>query len=207
MELKDTALENKYPMDAQTPVNISDKVVDPSVLTTQQLWREVAVLKELLNNRIEAVEKAVKVSHDDYVRVPTDVQKYVGALERLHEEKFNSVEKQFKERDTRVYQTATDTKLAVDAALQAAEKAVGKSEASTVKQIDAQSLLISNTAKSLDGKIDDVKDRLTRIEGQGMGRQEQGRASKDVWGYVAGGIGLLITIITVLMTIMRNYKS
>ncbi len=70
-------------------------------------------------------------------RVPTDTDKQIQHLkelvvalieerDKLVAEKFNGISTQFKERDVRVEQTARDTKVAVDAALQAAEKAVIK---------------------------------------------------------------------------------
>src|ERR1700738_2861976 len=138
---------------------------DPTVRTVEQLQREVSALKELHGVRLEAMDKAIQVAHDDLVRVPTDVQKAVGSLKdvlqetfKIHDEKFQStqqlaaekfagIQKQFDERDVRTEQSATATKIAVDAALQAQKEAAGaqnesnaaaiaKSEAATTKQID-----------------------------------------------------------------------
>lgn len=164
-------------------------IIDPSSLTTQQLWREIGALKELLGAQIEAVEKAIKVAHDDLVRVPTDVQKQVGNLRELHEEKFRSIQVQFAERDVRSEQSAKDTKVAVDAALSAAEKSreqqnqsfalgVAKSEAGITKQIEQLGTLIQATSRALDDKISDAKDRLTRIESRGEG-EKGGRMSQQ----------------------------
>jgi len=58
---------------------------DPTSLTTQQLWREIASLKELMFSRLLAIETSIEVAHEDMVRVPTDVQKQVGGLKELHE--------------------------------------------------------------------------------------------------------------------------
>jgi len=236
---------------------------DPSALTTSQLWREIAALKELFETRLSAVERGIEVAHQDVVRVPTEVQKQVGALRDLievkfengtqrhseiderialirnvletrldgydtaiellqatadkfparmdekiaasagvHEEKFRSIQTQFAERDTRTDQTSRDSKVAVDAALQAAKElvaqqntsnslAISKSEAATTKQIDQQGLLIQTTAKSSDEKIDDIKERLTRIEGKGSGRQ-------DMWGWVVAAIAVLLSLYVAL---------
>jgi hypothetical protein len=153
---------------------------DPTLLTTQQLLRELAGLKEIVFTRLDAMDKAVELFDMNLTRVPTETDKAIEHLKELHEEKFTSVQTQFKERDVRVEQTARDTKVAVDAALQAAEKAVGKqnesfalsiekSENATIKQIDQQGQLIATTTKALDDKITDVKDRLTRLEGKSEG--------------------------------------
>jgi hypothetical protein len=183
-------------------------VTDPSSLTTQQLWREIAALKELVFIRLEGIEKAIKVAHDDLVRVPTDVMKQVGNLRDLHEEKFASVQKQFQERDERVKQNAQDTKVAVDAALQAAKELVAlqnislaqssaKQEASFSKQIDAQGLLIQTTAKASDDKIDDLKDRMTRIEGRGEGLNKG-------WIVLLGAVSLIATIVGIVALFWRR---
>ena len=222
-------------MDTQTPIN-SIKEVDPTALTTQQLWREIASLKELMLTKIAAIDKSIGIAHENEVRRPTEIEKAIVDVKILHDEKFrsvfkqyeerivftekitdannlltnekfNGVEKQFKERDVRVEQTAKDTKVAVDAALQAAEKAVGKqnesfalsiakSETATMKQIDQQGAIIGNATTTLDGKINDVKERLTRIEGMSTGK-------KDFWGYIVGAIGLIATLITIFVYVSK----
>jgi len=148
---------------------IRGAVSDPSTLTTQQLWREVLNLRELLESRISSIEKSIQVAHEDLVRVPTDVQKQVGNLKQLHEEKFNSVAIQFAERDTRIAQKDRDTKIAIDAAFQSASMAVAKNEVVMSKQLDQITALIQTETRALSGQIDDLKQRVTRIEGMGVG--------------------------------------
>ena len=174
----------------------ADKIsIDPSSLTTQMVLREIASLKELLQQDIEGIKKSIQVAHDDLVRVPTDVQKQVATLKDLHEEKFRCVDEkfisiatlrqekfdhvqtQFKERDIRAEQSALQVKTAVDAAFAASKEAVAeqnksaatavaKAEATTIKQIESLQALIQSTYSGLDGKISDLKDRLNRIEGK-----------------------------------------
>lgn len=176
---------------------------DPSALTTAQLATASASLEKLFTQRMDAIEKAVEIAHENLVRVPTDVDKAVGHLrsvidEKLntHLEKFASVQTQFSERDVRTEQSAIGTKVAVDAALQAAkeagakqqeasDKAIAKTETNTTKNIDQQSVLIANMTKALDDKIGDVKERLTLIEGSSKG-MTQG------WAILLGAIGGLV---------------
>ena len=47
--------------------------------------------------------------------------------------------------------------------------ATSKSEASTAKQLDAIDAMIGATVSGLNDKIDDIKSRLTTIEGSGKG--------------------------------------
>ena len=198
---------------------------DPSQLTTAQLMREAAHIRDTLNLKIDAIEKAIVVAHDDMVRVPTAMDKAVDGLRiltwqrfdsvhttflsvaALNEQKFGAIKTQFDERDTRVQQTAKASKEALDAALQAAKEAVSeqnksnsvaiaKSEAATSKQIDQLTGAIHLTAKTTDDKVADLKERLTRIEGSGAGKTA-------LWGFVVGGVGLVATMLTLVSYIMR----
>jgi hypothetical protein len=180
----------------------SGPVTDPTFLTTQQLLREYTSLKELVFTRLDAMDKAMELFNANITRVPTDTDKQISHLKELHDEKFEGVEKQFKERDVRTEQSATATKIAVDAALQAQKEAAGaqnesnaaaiaKSEAATTKQIDGIVALIGSNNKGLDEKIADLKGRLDRGEGKMSG-------AGDTWGFIVAGIvvvGIIIDII------------
>jgi len=170
---------------------------DPTILTTQQLWREIANLEARLNGKIGSIEKSIEVAHDDMVRVPTLLDKAILSLreqvwskfetvaeiikgkEAVAEQKFDGIATQFKERDTRIEQTSIDTKTRVEAALAAQEKAAGKQADAFTKQIDA-----------LDDKISDIRDRQITSEGAGKGRS-------DVWGYLVAAAGLLIALVAI----------
>jgi hypothetical protein len=232
-------------------------VPDPTVLTTQQLQRELASLKEVVFTRLDGMDKAISLFNDNITRVPTDTDKQIShlkelhgtmieaakehigsvlqpifvrldemsravrlvqdiadrfparvdekimALQGIHDEKFHSIAVQFTERDARTEQTSRDSKVAVDAALQAAKEAVAeqnrssalaiaKSETATVKQIDQQGLLIQTATKALDDKIDDIKERLTRIEGKGEGVSVAATSHLGTSNYWVAIIGLVI---------------
>jgi hypothetical protein len=189
-------------------------VPDPTVLTTQALTREIEHLKELFNQRVTAMDKAMDLFNANITRVPTDTDKQISHLERLMterfatvDEKFRSVYAQFMDRDSRVEQTARDTKVAVDAALQAAEKAVGKqnesfslsiakSETATTKQIDQQGIIISTSTAALNDKIEDMKARLTLIEGQAVGKRDVSSSTTNWLGVIVGGLLAVAALIS-----------
>lgn len=167
------------------------RLSDPTALTTQALRRDVSALREVLEAevdgqynvllaRLDGMDKAIQLLQVMTDRQPILVDGKISNLQKLHEERFNSIATQFSERDTRTEQTQRDSKVAVDAALQAAKEAVGeqnkssslaiaKSEAATSKQIDQQGQLISTTTQGINDKIDDLKQRLTSLEGKGLG--------------------------------------
>src|ERR1043165_1319156 len=152
-------------------------IPDPTLLTTQQLQREISALKEIIFTRLDANDKAVQLLHEDVTRVPTDTDKAIAHLRELHDERFESIEKQFSERDTRMTRELEPNQPALEAALLSAEKAVNKqnenfalsiakSENSTNKQMEQMATLIHTSNGALEGKISDLKDRDTIIEGK-----------------------------------------
>jgi hypothetical protein len=180
----------------------------------------------VMNARIAAIDHATVVFQENLTRVPTAVDKAVSNLAALHGEKFSGVEKlltekfagvekQFRERDVRVDTSATQTKLAIDAALQAAKEAVGeqnrssalsisKSEAGTAKQIDQLGMLLQSATKALDEKNDDLKERLTRLEGQQLGGSTKTTEWHQSTGLIISAIAILMTIVTFAMTYLRR---
>jgi tetrahydromethanopterin S-methyltransferase subunit B len=178
-------------------------VPDPTVLTQQQMTREIWAAREILETRIVCLEELlerIQLTADQQISLR---EAAVGHLQSLQDEKFRGIQTQFEERDIRTEQTQRDSKVAVDAALQAAKEAVGeqnkssalaiaKSEASTTKQIDQISVIINAMAKALDDKIDDIKGRLNAIEGHGKGTNE-------IWGYIIGALGVLMMLGTLLV--------
>jgi len=213
-----------------TPLSVGDTgedgrrvpVPDPTALTTAALLREIASLKELVFTRLDGVEAKQDSFNEAITKTPTDVDKQVQHLKELHEEKFVSIATQFKERDIRTEQTARDSKVAVDAALQAAKEAVAeqnkssalaisKSEAATVKQIDQIQTQISTSTKGLDDKISDIKDRLTRIEGDAVGSAEQkitqdtsSRFKQTSNSFVVSVVAVSLSFITLIYLVIRT---
>lgn len=195
-------------------------VADPSALTTSAILREISNLEKLLSARIDAVEKAVDTAHENLVRVPTEVDKAIGQLKMVVDERGNalnerfgtvserfvSIQTQFSERDTRTDQTSRDSKVAVDAALQAAKEAVGeqnrssalaisKSEVATMKQIDQMGTLIASNVAGIATSINDLKERLTRLEGSNLGSRATETAHNTATSTQIAIAGVLIALV------------
>lgn len=175
----------------------STPVPDPTVLTTAQLLGAIEAVKELLRAELHGLSMTVDAR--------------LEAMRKLDDEKFRGIQTQFSERDTRTEQSSRDSKVAVDAALQAAKEAVGKQqeasdraiakqEASTTKQLEAIALLIASNTKAADDKIDDLKDRLTRIEGKGQG-------ASLTWGYIVGAIGAAWGLFALLQSFSHLFQK
>lgn len=182
----------------------------------------VDLVRKIIETRLDGMDEAIRLLQDTadkfHDRFPVRIDEKIAALREVneqrfnavtatHEEKFSSIQTQFRERDVRTEQSSKDSKVAVDAALQAAKEAVGeqnkssalaiaKSETATTKQIDQLGMLIQTMTKGFDDKIVDVKDRVTRIEGTGSG------VSATV-GYVVGGVGILIGLGGLILAFLR----
>jgi hypothetical protein len=204
---------------ASIPVEIRP-LSDPSPLTTSQIQREVRSVREILEQqingndrvvatRINGMDKAIELVQKRTDEIPTLVKEQVGQLQALHEGMFKAVETQFRERDTRVEQTKIDGNKAIDAALQAAKEAVGKTEIGFTKQIDAQQVVINTMAEGFDGKIGDIKDLISKLESRMQTAEGIRQNTTDVvktgrdnssalFGYIIGAaatIGMIITLL------------
>lgn len=155
----------------------SRPVPDPTALTTAALTREVQSLKELILTRLDAMDKALILLQTRADRVPSEVDIKVGQLQALHGEKFRSVDNQF---------IASSTALA--AALQAAKEAVDKGSQGTTKTIDQLAAVMGVETKSVNDKVTELRERLTKIEGR-----DSGIASS--WGILTAVVGIIIGLV------------
>ena len=180
-------------------------VPDPTELTTKALLREVAVLKEFIETRIDGMDKANDLQRKDLDRFPNLVDEKIRTLQSVHDERFKSVATQFLERDTRSERESRDNKVAVDAAFAAQKeaaakqdesntKAINKSEKSTTETIAKLQDLVQARTDGLGDKIDDQKERLNSLESRITAFESRNKGSVDVWGYIFGAVGLLIGI-------------
>lgn len=198
---------------------------DPTVLTTQQLLRELATLREIIETRLDGGDKVVKLLQDSTDKIPFFVGEEIGHLKELHEEKFISIQTQFVERDTRAEQMGANDKSAVSTAFSAAKEAVGaalqaakeagseqnksntqaisKSEAATMKQLEQIETLIATTNRASDEKIADLKGRLDRGEGTTRGVKE---TKEDHKSWIAVAVSIAAVVIAFLVGIQHLIK-
>jgi len=185
---------------------------DPTVRTSEQLLREISLVREVftselvgnrlvLEARLEGIEKAIDLERTLTNEARGSVLAETLHLQKLHDEKFKSIEIQFIERDTRTEQTSRDSKVAVDAALQAAKEAVGeqkksnalansKMEAAFTKQMDQLGTLLTTMQKTSDDKIDDLKSRVVSLESSKKGMGEMWGVIVGVGGLIFGALGI-----------------
>jgi hypothetical protein len=166
----------------------STPVPDPTLLTTAALTREIAALKELVATRLDAMDKAMTLFNENITRVPTDTDKQIRHLKELVWEKFattmeqfNGIKTQFSERDSR---RDTEAKLF--------STAIDKAEVALTKQMDQQQAAIHSAKTELGIMISAVRDRVTRIEGEGGGEKASELVQRSESTNVINLLGLII---------------
>ncbi len=187
-------------------------VPDPTTLTTEALRRETAGLKELLLTRIEAVEKANQVFTEGIQRVPTILDREIGKITALFQEKFTGIGNQIAERDVRTTSDKQAASVSVAAALQAQKEmaaaqnesnaiAVKKSDDATTKLIDSILLSIAAKGRADDDKIAAINSRLDRTEAASAGQHAARTDNRLDLGAIVGVVGGIVGIVGLGLTV------
>ena len=194
--LRLTALDEKLNTQGTT---LSDRMKDAETARKEAVDKASQTIQEGLNKAENqqqiALDRAQKELHLTLTAIETRVNEKFEAKDRRVDEKidhidglqrvkFDGVQIQLSERDTRVVETALATRTAVDAALAAAEKArtsqaesfalaAGKAEAAFSEALKQQAQLSQTTTSALRDQIEDMKERITRIEAIAIGASTQ----------------------------------
>jgi hypothetical protein len=181
----------------------------------------------ILGERLDAIDRATELLNETVNRVPTDVQKEVGHIRELTDEKFSGIQTQFKERDTRQERESRDNKVAVDAAFAAQKEAaseqnksntlaINKSETSTIETINKLDRLFKTTTDALGDKIDDNKQRVAddfaslrqaiveldkKVNGEDRSKQGAKEDRSSLYATLTIGMGIILFIITIASVI------
>jgi len=139
---------------------------DPTILTTQQLHRELATQREILEARLTGMDQATRLLQQAADRLPSDLDVKIAHVNALIEQRFAGIQTQFGERDQRYARATEDNKTAFAAAVRAASDAVVQSEASTALQVGAQKSIFEARLDGMDEAIMLVRTVSDRLPGQ-----------------------------------------
>lgn len=187
----------------------------------------------LLQGRLEASDKAIVLLQTSQDRIPAHVGEKIGHLQALveqkfatQEERFRGISLQFEERDVRGEQSERTTKVAIDAALQAQKEmgaaqniniaqSLARIEATGQKQVEQVVTLSQTSTQATNDKIDDVKERLSLIEGRTAGitaastsqltnQQASQGASANILGIIAAVISVVAVVVSILLVMFKS---
>jgi primosomal protein N' len=195
-------------------------------LTTEELRRDVSALREILQARLDGMDRATELLSETVNRTPTQIQTEIshvreliqeklGSLGGMAEEKFKSIELQFVERDVRTGQAATASAQALAAALQAAKEAVfeqaqaaakaaDKTELSFTKQIDLLLAQIKALGDTFGDRLAELKERIDRGEGSTSGAAVHRTEQRLNIGMV---MAVLMGVLAVTSLILLAFKK
>lgn len=165
---------------------------DPTTLTTQALLREVSTLREIIEARLDGMDRALERAE----KYPTAIDSAIKSVKEFYDEKFEGIELRFHERDLRFSQAEGYSKVAVEAALQAQMDSAAKSEAAFTKQIDSIAVLLMSKTDALGKELGEVKQNQTMSSGKTLG-------AAALVGYIFGTAGFIAAVITVATILLR----
>lgn len=151
---------------------------DPTILTTENLTREIQHLKELTEEKLRTQEVRAKSIEGRLDHKYVETADAIQNLRDLHEEKFKGL-------DQLGRQAREDNQTRLDAAFKSANDTRDKIEESLTKQIDALNNKTEAANKATNEKIDRLTSRLDTGEGKTKG-------AGDLWGYLVGLVGLAV---------------
>jgi septum formation inhibitor MinC len=189
--------------------------VDPTRLTTdvinqakEDLRRELATLKDIVDLRVESLDRGLMVRHDSQ-------DHDIAVLKELLTEKFEEVEMRFHERDVRFDQAGVANKEALAAALSAAKElnaqqamgsaqAAAKSEGAFTKQFDALSATLASQDKAQTERLTELKERIDRGDGSSTGVATHSERFNQQLLSVFVGLSMLVSVIAIIVSIVLH---
>ena len=156
-------------------------IPDPTLLTIDLTRREIAMIENLMDVKIEAALDRIEASH------------------KLDTEKFRRVDDLMERAEKMRQEQKQDTSKAVDAALNSQEQATHKMEKSISDQVTALQNNFATEVRSIRGSLEDQKLSISRIESTKQGQTEQKTETRQV---NAGLIALVMVGVTIVLAVL-----
>lgn len=179
-------------------------------LTAQMVWREVmrdeiGALEKLSNQRMDAIERSVLQEVAKSSSERSHLHDLLKCQLATHEEKFRAMRIQHEERVKAVDQAFDFAKEFVHEQNVASDRAISKSEVTTAKQIDQQGALIRAMKDNFLTAIDDLKERIGRIESVDRGRAEQRTTQREDIKQMSALAGLAFSVAGTIAGFLISY--
>ena len=179
-------------------------IPDPTVLTTEQLRRELAGLREIIEARLDAMDVATRLLSETVNRTPTEIQSEIAHLRELSWERFDSISLQFAARDQQVEAIARTQAEALRAALESANKLSEAHTEAAVLANQKTEASFGEQIKALGDKIEVNTRQLDKGEGAGAGELSARTERRLDIGQVIAAIAVLVAIVSVIALIIKK---
>lgn len=196
----------------------STPIPDPTRLTTDAVDKSVVQLRldidshtNALKTRLDGIDEATRLRLEGLKLAAENVDKNIqhlkelhstsiahlkelhsqsiDSLKELHAARFHEVQTQFDEKDK-----------ALNAALQASKESSEEAKKTFKDQIEKQANLFETTIAGMREQNNDVRDRMTRFEGVGLGGATAKEQNWLAIGIVLSVTGIIITILVKILT-------
>jgi hypothetical protein len=175
-------------------------VPDPTSLTQALVREAIGALRSEFAAKFDAINEATRIVKEDYVRVPTVVDRATKNLQDLLEEKIAHDADISSERFSAISEKFTASGKAVDTAFASSAAAISKSEIATTENIKQLNTLLDSKFSALDRRVSDVTSRLDRGEGSDKGAKDHTATMLAVSSIV---ITLVIAVVAALTFALR----
>lgn len=204
------------------PTTLTTQLVDRAIRSHREVvdtrLAGMDTATNLLNQNVgrlsEAQERNRTLLREDvdrqFVALREAMTLMIDGVSAVASERFTAIAGQFSERDTRQDQTEKERGKSLDAALAAAKEAVaeqqkanalaiGKSEDGTKEKLQALETLMVTSVSAISDKIDDLKERLTRLETSGSARTEVKTEQRLNLGQAMLAVSIVIAAIALVV--------
>ena len=175
-----------------------EPIIDPTVLTTEALRREIGLLEAEVDRRFRQLQKELAVRLEAE-RLMTEVQ-------------LAKIEQHFEINRRHRQETKEATQLAIAAALQSQKEAVSKSETATNRQLEQLTATFDTRVESLRRSIDENKERLvaearelrasiSQVDAKAASFVQQRRGSDATRTQLFGIVAAIVGVVGVLVAI------
>ena len=199
---------------SETP-HVVTPVPDPTELTRQLVHHEALQILAKIETRLDGMDKAAEVLSATVNKVPTQLDREMNRIADLTTERMSNIQRQFSDCDGRQAAASAAADRAINAALAAAhdavtaqyqssQKAIDKSDAATVKQIDGIIERLNTQGRTLDDKITEVKDRLGRREAAQIGVAEHRTSARMDAGLLVAICAAIIAVIAIVAPFLHH---
>jgi hypothetical protein len=192
--------------------------IDPDLEAGRATLRKAFIdadhsLRELIETRLDAMDKANVLLAQDVRQFPSDLDKATKALQTILTGEIRNVQDVANEKFTAIEGTFASNALALTAALAAQKEAaseqnksntlaITKSEQATKETISANAAQTTAGLASQAATIDDIKQRVVRIESMGVGATGQRTAAAEGLNSRLLAIGVAISLVVIVVNVI-----
>ena len=190
-------------------------IPDPTVLTTEQLHREINALEARMLGEVGALKTLLEAS---IAHLTSLVDDKVTCHDELDDARFDRIDARFDTLERHRLEQKEDTagrlNYAIDTLKERADEhfktnqeAIGKSERAVDTLIDKLSDEVDTKTGALSGKIDDLKERVGTIEASSRGAEQQRTEGRAHISTTTAVIGTVIAVVGILLALLVGHNS